>query len=195
MISIKVAFPDCQLTAQTNNWGLSMWHFVMSFFLIHIRSLSGFFMWYSEYLFVSEPNDDKIIGWIFLRNCIFREWVFWRPFVKRFALCYQTIVLSVTLVYCGQIVGWIKMPLDTKVGDIVLVSEDPAPPQKGAQQPPHFSTHVYCGQTAGYIKMPLGMEVGLSPGDTVLHGNPAPPPVFSEHANFAAWIDVFKPDW
>jgi len=36
-------------------------------------------------------------------------------------------------------VGWIKMPLGTEVGlgpgDIVL-DEDPAPPQKGAQQPP-----------------------------------------------------------
>ena len=48
--------------------------------------------------------------------------------------------LSVTLVYCGQTVGWIKMPLGTdRVGlsrrDIVL-DGDPAPPRKGAQQPP-----------------------------------------------------------
>ena len=56
--------------------------------------------------------------------------VFGRPFVKRFALCYWTVVclsclsvcpvlsvcLSVTLVYCGQTVGWIKMPLGTEVG-------------------------------------------------------------------------------
>jgi len=44
-----------------------------------------------------------------------------RPFVKRFALCYRIVVLSdvlfclsvlsVTLVYCGQTVGWIKMKL------------------------------------------------------------------------------------
>jgi len=27
-----------------------------------------------------------------------------------------TVVLSVTLVYCGQTVGWIKMPLSTEVG-------------------------------------------------------------------------------
>jgi len=31
-------------------------------------------------------------------------------------------------------------------------------------------------QTAGCIKMPLGMEVGLSPGDFVLDGDPAPFP-------------------
>ena len=45
---------------------------------------------------------------------------FWRPFVKRFALCYQTTVclscLSVMLVYCGQTVGWIKMKLGMEVG-------------------------------------------------------------------------------
>jgi len=40
--------------------------------------------------------------------------VFGRPFVKRFALCYRT-VLSVTLVYCGHTVGRIKMPLGMEV--------------------------------------------------------------------------------
>ena len=29
---------------------------------------------------------------------------------------------------------------------------------------------------AGWIKMPLGMEVGLSPGDFMLDGDPAPLP-------------------
>ena len=61
--------------------------------------------------------------------------VFGRPFVKRFALSYRTVVcpvcLSVTLVYCGQTAGWIKMPLGTDVdlgqGRIVL-DGDPAPP-------------------------------------------------------------------
>ena len=54
--------------------------------------------------------------------------VFRRPFVKRFALCYRNVVylsacpvclsvcLSVTLVYCGQTVGLIKMKLGTEVG-------------------------------------------------------------------------------
>jgi len=49
------------------------------------------------------------------------------------------VYLSVTLVYCGQAVRWIKMPLGTEVdlgpGDIVL-DGDPAPPRKEAQQPP-----------------------------------------------------------
>jgi len=52
--------------------------------------------------------------------------VFRRPFVKRFALCYQTVVssvcpvlsvcLSVTFVHCGQTVGRIKMKLRVQVG-------------------------------------------------------------------------------
>jgi len=42
--------------------------------------------------------------------------VFGRPCVKRFALCYRTVVglsvypvLSVTFVHCGQTVGWITI--------------------------------------------------------------------------------------
>ena len=35
---------------------------------------------------------------------------------------------------------------------------------------------VYCGQTIGWIKMKLGTEEGLSPGDFVLDGDPAPLP-------------------
>jgi len=45
-------------------------------------------------------------------------------------------------------------------------------PTKG-EPPSQFSAHFYCGQTAGCIKMPLGMELGLSPGNFVLHGDPA----------------------
>ena len=48
-------------------------------------------------------------------------------------------VLSVTLVYCGQTAGWIKMPLGTAVdlgpGHIML-DGDSAPPGKGHSSPP-----------------------------------------------------------
>jgi len=46
--------------------------------------------------------------------------------------------------------------------------------KKGAEPPPRFSAHFYSGQTAACIKMPLGKQVGLSPGDFVLDGDPAP---------------------
>jgi len=52
--------------------------------------------------------------------------IFGRPFVKRFVLWYRTRtvvcqsspvlpVVDVTMVYCGQTVGWMNMPLGTKV--------------------------------------------------------------------------------
>jgi len=67
--------------------------------------------------------------------------------------------------------------------------ETPLPLPKGGRSPPKFSAHVYCGQTAGWMKLVLGMVVGLSPGDFVLDGEPAPspnrwrrpPPKFSAH--------------
>jgi len=55
--------------------------------------------------------------------------------------CPVLTCLFVTLVYCGQTVGWIKMPLDMEVGQgpvDVILDGDSAPPRKGAQQPPTF---------------------------------------------------------
>jgi len=44
-------------------------------------------------------------------------------------------------VYCGQTVGWIRIPLRTEVGldpGNIVLDGDPAPPWKGTQQPPTF---------------------------------------------------------
>ena len=111
---------------------------------------------------------------------------FERPFVKRFALCYQTVVcpvclavLSLTLVYCSQTVGRIKMKLGTQVGlgpgHIVLDGNPALCPKRGRSPPPRFPAHFHCGQMTAWIKMPLGMEVGLGPGDFVFDGDPAAP--------------------
>ena len=97
--------------------------------------------------------------------------IFGRPFVKRFALYAigPLSCLSVTLVYCGQTVGRIKMKLGMQVGlgpGHIVLGGDPAPtPLKGHSPRPQFSTHICCGQMAAWIKMSLGMEVGLVPGD------------------------------
>jgi len=71
------------------------------------------------------------LTWTFLKNCIVQVQVLVRdafiggPFVKRFALCYRSVVghktsvcpvLSVTFVHCGQTVGRIKMKLGMLVG-------------------------------------------------------------------------------
>jgi len=48
-----------------------------------------------------------------------------------------------------------------------------------------FSAHIYCGQTAAWM-MPLGMEIGLGLRDTVLDGDPAPPPPKVHNPQFSA---------
>jgi len=84
-------------------------------------------------------------------------------------------VLYVTLVYCGQTDGWIKMKLGVEVGlgqgHIVLDGDPVPPPPKGHS--PLFSANICCGQMAGWIKMPHGREVGLDTSDIVLDGDPA----------------------
>jgi len=57
-----------------------------------------------------------------------------------------------------------------------------------AKRSPQFSAHICCDQMAGWIKMPLGMELGLSPGNFMLDGDPAPlpkkggsPPIFGPY--------------
>ena len=50
-------------------------------------------------------------------------------------------VLSVTLVYCGQTVGWIMLKLGMEVGldpGHIVLDGDPAPPEKREYQPPIF---------------------------------------------------------
>ena len=68
--------------------------------------------------------------------------------------------LSVTLVYRGQTVGWIKMPLRTEVGlgqgDIVLDGTQLPPPTERGTAAPTFLAHVvsayiYCGETVAYL--------------------------------------------
>jgi len=62
---------------------------------------------------------------------------FWGTVVKRFALYYRTVVcpacLTVTLVYCGQTVGWINIKLGMEIGlgpGHILLDGDTAPPPK-----------------------------------------------------------------
>ena len=113
--------------------------------------------------------------------------VFVRPFVKRFALSYRTVDLSVCDVGVLWPNGWTDQDETWHAGrpqprpDCVSWGSSSPPHTKGAQQPLHWkftgacfacvritAVHVYCGQTAGWINMPLSMEVGLGPGHIVL---------------------------
>ena len=119
--------------------------------------------------------------------------VFGRPFVNGspspIGLLSVLSCLFVTLVYCRQTVGRIKIKLGMQVGlstgNIVLDGElgTHLPPQRGTTL--QFTAYLRCGQTAGWIKMPLGVEVGLGPSDFMLDGDSAPkkgghspPPIF-----------------
>ena len=108
--------------------------------------------------------------------------IFGRPFMKRFRPYDNCLsVLYVTLVYCCQTVGRIKMTLG--IGGkprptrhyVRWGPSSPSPHLNGAQpQFSQFSAHVCRGQTAGWIKVSVGMEVGLGPGHIVSDGDPAP---------------------
>jgi len=86
---------------------------------------------------------------------------------------------------CGQMAGWIKMPLDMEVGiGPGCVRWEPSYPQEKTPTHTQFLGHVYCGHTAGRMTTPLATEVDLGPGHTVLNGVPAlhergiaPPPL------------------
>jgi len=103
--------------------------------------------------------------------------------------------LSLTLVYCGQTIGWIKMKLAMQVGfgpGHTVSDGDPAPLHPKGHRPPQFSTHVCCGQTVVWIKMPLGREVGLGPSHIVLDGDPSPPRKRGITSNFRPMSIVAK---
>ena len=106
--------------------------------------------------------------------------------------------MSVTLVYCGQTVGWIKMELGMQVdlgpGHIVL-DRDPASAAL-KEQSPKFLAHTCCGQMAGWINLPLGTEVGLEESNIALDGDPATrspkrrrAPNFRPISFVAKWLD------
>jgi len=68
--------------------------------------------------------------------------------------------LSVTLVYCGRMVGWIEMPLGIQIGvgpgHVVLYGDPDLPRQKGPQQPP--PTFVLYGCRQAWLRKPRPMS-------------------------------------
>ena len=60
-----------------------------------------------------------------------------------------SVSLSVTLVYCVQTVGWIKMKLGVQVGldpgQIVLDGDAAPPPSERGSAAPLFLPYVFCG--------------------------------------------------
>jgi len=85
---------------------------------------------------------SRLTPWTFTRTVSSELYRFWATVCKTVRLmlsdrclsCPFPSVLSVTLVYCGQKVGWIKMKLGMLVGlghGHIVLDGDPSPP-KGA---------------------------------------------------------------
>ena len=119
---------------------------------------------------------------------------FERPFVKRFALCYRSVICPVclsVLSFCRVcdvcalwLNGWTDQDETWHAGRprpwLHCIRRGPSSPSpKGGGRTgsfwAKFSANICCGQMAAWIKMSLGMELGLGPGDFVLDGDPAPP--------------------
>jgi len=59
------------------------------------------------------------------------------------------------LVYCGQMVGWIKMKLGMEVGPSpgdILLDGDPYYPHGKGHSTPHTLQLVYCGQRVAHLR-------------------------------------------
>ena len=67
------------------------------------------------------------------------------------------------------------------------------PPQKGGIAPNFWP--VSCGQMAVCFRIPLGTGVGLSLGDIVLDGDPAPTPLKGHSPQFSANIPLWPNGW
>jgi len=104
--------------------------------------------------------------------------VFWRPFVKRFALCCRTVVCPVCNVGVLRSNDWTDQGETWRAGrprpwpHCVRWERRPLP-QRGT---PQFSAHICCRQMARWIKMPLSRKVGFDSSNIVLDGDPAPLP-------------------
>ena len=122
---------------------------------------------------------------------------FGRPFLKRFALCYRTVVLSclpvclsLVLVYCGQMVGWIKMKLGTEVGvgpGRIVLDGDPAPLSKKGHSSPTFRPMSIVAKLLGESRCHLVWTKAI-----VLDEDPAPPPKKGTTPNFRPMSIVAK---
>jgi len=89
--------------------------------------------------------------------------IFGRPFVKRFALCYRTVVCLSCLFVCSVCDVGVLWPNDSMDQDETwhggrprsrshCVRWGPSSPQKGHSHP-QFLAHFHCGQTARGIKI------------------------------------------
>jgi len=134
-------------------------------------------------------------------RCRYHSFLSCNFFVKRFTLCYRTVVCPVCDI--GELWpnGWTDQDETPQAGRpwpwSHCVRWVPMSPSRKGAEPPNFRP-MCCGQLGQWIKMPLGRKVGLGPSDIVLDGDPASPPQkggraskFSAHvccSQMAGWM-------
>jgi len=168
---------------------------VQSFILCVCRCSHG------KYVFVSEQNDDNIIGWIFFSHCFERlscAWesaslscgalrflstnisqgslatylgyggIFYYHFARNLLLSLSVKrILKIVQQFWATVCKTVRPMLSNRCFSVLYC-------------PVCLSvTLVYCGQTVGLIKIKLVVEVGLGPGHIVLDRDPAPLPKYS----------------
>jgi len=107
--------------------------------------------------------------------------------------------LSVTLVYCGQTIGWIKMKLGMETGlgpGHIVLDGDPAPPAfhwKGAQSPNFRPCLLWRN---GWIDQVATLYGGRPrPGPHCVRWGFEPPPQFSAHVYCGQTVDHLSYCW
>jgi len=100
--------------------------------------------------------------------------VFGRPFVKRFALCYRSVVLSVCNVRALWRSSWMDQDETwharrTRPWPLCVRWGPSSPPQRGTA-PNFWPISVAAKWLHGSRCHLIGMEEGLGPGDSVLDG-------------------------
>jgi len=113
---------------------------------------------------------------------------------RRLSVC-LSVCLSVTLMYCGQTVGWIKMKLGREVGlgpGYIELDADPASPPK-RDTAPNFRPMAVV--TNGFMDQDANWYGGRSrPRPHCVRWGPAPPgkgqssPSFSAHVYYGQTV-------
>jgi len=127
----------------------------------------------------------------------------WRPFVKRFTLCYRTVLcpvcpvclscLTVCLSVCDVGVLWPDGLTDQDEAWhagrprawLHCVRWGPSSPPPNGGGATQFSAHICCSQMAGWIEMPLGMARGRPQTRELCVRWEPTPPKFSAHVYYS----------
>jgi len=125
---------------------------------------------------------------------------FGRPFVKRFTQCYRAACLSclsvpsVKLVYCGQTVGCINVPLAMEVGlgaGHIVLGWDAAPSHKRGTAAPNFRPMYVLAKRLGGSRCHLLRRYASAQATLCYMGTQLPQRVAVPNVRPHGWMDQY----